>query len=60
MRTYLTDAQLNEVERIIEDTPTQTQQDHDGRSVNIEGTLSEAARRTREYLSLALEVVDAH
>lgn len=60
MRAYLTEAQLKEVGRIIEDTPVQTQQDSNGRSINLEGTLSEAARRTREYLSTALEVVDAN
>jgi hypothetical protein len=60
VRIYLTDAQLNEVEQIIEDTPIQTQQDYNGRSVNVEGTLHEAAQRIREYLSVALEVADAH
>lgn len=60
MRIYLTEAQLKEVEQIIEDTPVQTQQDYNGKSVNPEGTLREAARRTREYLSTALEVVDAN
>jgi hypothetical protein len=57
----LTEKQLLTIDQLIEDTPIRVQQDVDGYSDNIEGTLSDAAERVREYLTtLDEEVVDAN
>lgn len=57
----LTEKQLLTIDQLIEDTPICIQQDADGYSDNVEGTLQDAAERVREYLmTLDTEVIDAY
>lgn len=63
----LTDEQLQEVDRIIGNVEVQTNwgRDDDDNSIEVDdvnGTLREAARQVRRYLSTleSKEVVDAH